>query len=202
MIGYRTFAALSLLLISPDAESGIRISLGSHSEVVGQQPGEVAPSAAPDFSPTAEASPLVSPLPNGSPQPNRSLTQAERAMLISELQRAQRSEYRSIEHRFKLEIKEMLASQKARFREWNETEKIARRKFFSENEKGPERRTYIQDFQKRRNDFIQLMADEKARRTAEQGARLESLRLDHSSKLKEFREFISRGERPPQSLWP
>ncbi len=180
-----------------------------YGKVIGQGAGQPptatpneAPSPPPSVLPSDSPSPALSPLPNGSPQPNRSLTQAERAMLLSEFKKAQRSELKGIQHRQSVEMTELAASQKARYNEWNEAEKAARRKYFSENTKGADRRAYVQDFSKRRDDFLKLMAQEKTARAAENTARVEALKLDHAGKLKEFQEFLSKGERPPSHLWP
>jgi hypothetical protein len=130
------------------------------------------------------------------------MTQAERALLLSEFTRHQRMELQALRHQQSRNSEELRASQTARQREWEENEKVARRKFFAENPKGPDRRAYILDFNKRRKDLQTLMKQEKTARDAEHDARLGSMKADQQVKLKEFKEFLSRGERPPESLWP
>src|SRR4051812_25681976 len=44
-------------------------------------------------------------------------------------------------------------SRKIRRRDWDQKERVARRKFFEENSHGPERRQYVKDFNDRRKAF-------------------------------------------------
>src|SRR5262245_31754182 len=70
--------------------------------------------------------------------------------LLKEFQKAQKTQLKAADHRQDLELKELKNSQKARIREWETKEKELRHAFFKEHSKGPDRRTYIQDFLTRR----------------------------------------------------
>lgn len=149
--------------------------------------------------PVAPSTPAISPTPTLVPA---KLTPVEVKQLLREFQKAQASEYRAIDHRQKFELKELDASQTARRKEWERKERDARHLFFANNKKGPERRKYIQDFLERRKIFRQLLIDERAQRIHEQKVKLDGLRQDHETKLKEFKETIQNGARPPAALWP
>jgi hypothetical protein len=153
-------------------------------------------------SPLAQANPPApSPAPAATVGPE-TIAPAEGKRLLSEFQRAQKSELKALVHRHDLEQKELKASQAARQNEWDRQEKAARHKFFSENPRGPDRRAYIKDFLIRGKTFRQMLKDEKTQRTEEQKARLKAMREDQAQRLKEFKEALGRNERPPARLWP
>ncbi|MGK5085684.1 hypothetical protein WDW37_20540 [Bdellovibrionota bacterium FG-1] len=134
--------------------------------------------------------------------PVEKMDAAEGRKLFQEFRRAQSFEIKALEHRQKLEIKEMKAIHGVRQKEWERREKDARHKFFAEHSHGPDRRTYIKDFMERRKVFLQMMADERANRIREQDVRLRSVKQDQRARLKEFQEALQRGERPKANIWP
>jgi hypothetical protein len=76
----------------------------------------------------------------------------------------ERSELRVEEQR---ELKRGVAERKRKRADWLREEKNARRKFFAENLHGPERRSYVQDFNARRVAFFaELKAEERAQKAA------------------------------------
>ncbi len=144
---------------------------------------------------------VPSSLPDGLATPVQ-ITPAEGKKLLHEFTRAQSSELRALEHRQKLEMRELKASQSARQKEWENKERDARHKYFEEHRRGPERRAYIKDFMERRKGLLQAMSEEKTQRAHAQEVRVKSLKEDQSARLKEFQAAIKRGERPPEKLWP
>jgi hypothetical protein len=130
------------------------------------------------------------------------VTSADAKKMLTEFQRAQNSELKALDHRNKIELKELKAAHSARQREWERREKEARHKFFSEHTNGPDRRAYIKDFMERRKNFLQLLNDERAQRSHDQEVRVSSLRQDHAQRLKEFQEALKNGQRPAPNLWP
>ena len=130
------------------------------------------------------------------------LPPAAAKQMLTEFQRAQNSELKALEHRNKMELKELKAAHAARQKEWEHKEKELRHKFFAEHANGPDRRAYIQDFLGRHKIFLQLLNDERTQHAHEQEVRYNSLREDQVSRLKEFQEMLNRGERPPTRLWP
>lgn len=165
------------------------------------------PATSVSVTPSAGVSPKTStepaPSPSASPSPSAApLTTAESRQLLAEFNRAQSNELAALKHRQEMELQELKAAQGARRKEWEEKEKAARRQFFSEHSKGPERRAYIKDFIERRNAFLQVLKDEKAQRQKSFEVRLQSVKEDQAGKLKEFQEYLGRQERPPTRLWP
>lgn len=144
-------------------------------------------------------SPLVSPQPSVAPEP---LGADEARTLSKEFIRAQRTQLKASEHRQEFELKELSLSHKARIREWDTKEKALRRAFFKEHTRGPERRTYVQDFLARRKAFRAALAEERAAKLKQQEIQRKVLKEDQSAKLKEFDETLKRGQRPPERLWP
>lgn len=122
--------------------------------------------------------------------------------LLAEFQHAQSAELKALDHRNKLELKELKASQSARQKEWERHEKEERHKFFADHPRGPDRRAYIKDFLDRRRAFLQSLSDESKQRIQEQDVRLASLRSDQSEHLKEFKSSLAHNQRPPARLWP
>lgn len=153
--------------------------------------------------PSSIASAAPSSPPAALPSPVPALLKAsEAANLLREFQRAQASEIKAVEHRHKLELKELKSTHSIRQKEWERQEKEQRHKFFAEHPRGPDRRGYIKDFMERRRNFQQLLKDETASRANEQGVRVQAMKQDQVSRLKEFQAALAKGERPPQQLWP
>jgi len=145
--------------------------------------------------------PVVSFGPSPSPRPLL-ISPAEASKILKEFTRALRSEAKALAHRQKFDLKELKASQAARLSEWETSERKARHRFFAENKVPAERRVYVRDFVARRKALLQMMKDERKARERERDARLNALKQDQAGRLKEFRSYLSRGERPPEQLWP
>lgn len=150
------------------------------------------PAPAPEASPVASAAP-VAPV---------KLTKSQAASLSREFRRAQSTELKAIRHRQKLEMKELKASQRARVREWKEQENVARRKLFAGQTDPKERRAYFKDRQDRYDALLKIQADERAQHEKEHEARIGAIEQDQAAQQKSFAEYLDRGERPPESLWP
>lgn len=146
---------------------------------------------------TPQASPAPSPLAEAAP-----LTDKERKELRREFDRAQATQLKALDHRHKAELRELDAAQKARFSEWQEKEREARRAYFKEHEKGPERREYIRGLQARRLEFVGELKAEREKRKAEQNERRSALVVQQKQNRAAFQEALAKGERPPANLWP
>jgi hypothetical protein len=150
-------------------------------------------------SPSPVLSPLASPLPSSVALP---LNLGEMKELLGAFQKAQMTELRALEHQYRFELKELQASQSARLQEWERKEKESRHKYFKEHMDGPTRRTYIQDFIKRREAFRKSLSEERNVRTRDQTGRLTATRRDQAAKFHEFQKFLDKKVRPPLDLWP
>lgn len=161
------------------------------------QKADVLPSPSPSvIAPGIEAT--VSP----SPSPEAKLTSRESRGLFRNFKKAQSNELKALRHRQREEMKQLRASQKARLKEWQEREKGERRKFFEANTKGPERREYVAAMRSRRDALLNLQKDERKQREQEYDARFKAAQEDQRNKRKEFEEYLRKGERPSNELWP
>ena len=151
----------------------------------------------PSASPSPSSLPMVTVAP--SPVP---VSPAEAKSLLKEYTRTLQNQLKAMEHRQKFEVNELKASQSARQKEWELKERDARHKYFAEHPKGPDRRAYVQDFLERRKAFLQILSDERIQRVREQQVRLQSAKEDSDIRLREFQEYLKRGEQPPSRLWP
>ena len=126
----------------------------------------------------------------------------ERNRLRVEFKRAQGNELRALEHRHGFELKDLKASQAVRLKEWEAKETALRHTYFSAHDKSPERRAFIKDFIERRKAFLQILVEERNRRTQDQKVRQASIREDQVQRLRDFDAALQKGDRPPAHLWP
>ena len=153
------------------------------------------------FSEPHPTSPLVS-IASPNPLVKVLITEQEAKTLLKEFLKAQASELKAIEHRTRFELKELKSSQDTRQREWKKAEDDARHTFFEVHNQGPERRTYIQDFIKRRDQFRRSLSDERTQKTQEKELNGVQVRQKQLLNLNEFKKSLERKERPDPGLWP
>ncbi len=166
--------------------------LGSYGALASSAPGpQVQASPSVQASSPAQATPSPAPV-----------TGEEALSLRREFSRAQVSEFAALKHQQSLEFRELQASQTARRRAFEATERDARRQYFQANPEGPKRRAYVQQLMERRRGLVGILSDEMSRRKKEQASARESLQFDQAQKRKEFQESLSRGVRPSAELWP
>jgi hypothetical protein len=165
------------------------------------------PSVIPSDEPSSAVSPVLFPprspaIPTHTPTVSPSVTPSEAKTLLRQYNKAQDNEMAALKHRHKSEMKELRAAHKAQLNEWEAKERQARHKYFADHKSGPDRRAYVQDYLHRREVLLKIQSDDEDRRTQEQSVRLDSLKNDQAQRLKEFQDFLSRGDRPPAQLWP
>ena len=123
------------------------------------------------------------------------------AQLITQPQSAELSELKNFLKHQKLDLKIFTHLQKSEFsgfkalqdvelKEWESKEKRERHEFFKNHIVGNERRTYIQDFMKRRGDLLHKIAVEKAEKVKEQSSKLKLFQEEQDKKAKEFPEKL------------
>lgn len=137
-----------------------------------------------------------------SPTPVDKITPDVASTLLKEFVKSLKNEVRALEHRQSAEYKDLKASQNARKKEWKAKEDQARHAYNAAHPNGQDRRAYVQDFQNRLKALDQMIKEEKKNREKEQDARVQSLKVNQAERLKEFQSYLSRGERPPENLWP
>jgi|GEM_PF-1220368 len=102
---------------------------------------------------------------------------------LSELTQAHKNELKALDRQHQSDLKNLKASQKTRLSEWETREKEARHLFFKEHQNGPERRTYIQEFLKRREDLNHQLASEKDELKKSFEQKVSTLKKTHSEDL-------------------
>jgi flagellar motility protein MotE (MotC chaperone) len=152
--------------------------------------------AAPSWSP----SPSSSPSPISSPTAlNKVITPAEAAQLLADFQSRQVEEIAALKRGNEAEMRTLEASQKARYKDWISQERTTRHKYFKEHPdlKRAEKRAYIADYRMREKNFLQIQGEERLKRKAAQDLRMDAIQSDQKAHLKEFKSYLSHGERPP-----
>lgn len=115
----------------------------------------------------------------------RTLEMAKHSKLKS-LLKEQKLDLKIFVHLQKSDLSGFKAAQDVQLKEWESNEKKIRHKFFSEHPGGAERRSYIQDFMKRREDLFRQLASDKAQKTKEQSAQLKEFREGQEDKVKKL----------------
>ncbi len=130
------------------------------------------------------------------------LTKKETDVLLNEFKIALKGETKALDHRQKFEMKELQASHGSRFKEFMDKERVARREYFKATEKGQDKRIWMEEHKRRREGFESLLKSELDSRKSEQAVRMKSLEKNQEDRMKEFKDFLERAERPPAKLWP
>ncbi len=97
-------------------------------------------------------------------------------------------------------LKDGDAGRKARRKEWDTNEKVARRKFFDEKTHGPERREYIREFNNRRKALYEQLRNEEREMKNEAESHWKSLKNSQKDRLERLEEYLKKLERPPSRL--
>ncbi len=126
----------------------------------------------------------------------------EEKSLSQEFLIAQKNEFKSWTLQQKLEWKTFKTEQESQRKNWELQEKINRRQFFLDHLKGAERRQFIQEFLKRRQDFLTALAQEKNKKAQEQVAQMNAFQNHQKMKWNQFQESIQQHHRPHRTLWP
>jgi hypothetical protein len=147
--------------------------------------------------PTAQSSLLPSPAESGIPEKisKKEVRKIRRefAQLLDHERNTLRSEQSSKRRASK-------ADRRKRKREWDVSEKDARRKFFAENLHGPERRAYVIDLIERRKVFYDELKKEERDERAEFDAEWKALKTAERARLNSVEESLKRSERPDPAL--
>ena len=188
---------------------GISISEMSHAQI---SPGQNAMTQmAPPVKTVASASPMPAASPKASVNAVASsssspstvpMTAEEKKTLTKEFKRALSNELLSLSHREKSELKQFSAAQGAKVKNWRETEKNARRKYFEQHMSGPERRDYVKAYLKRKEAFDQSIVEEANTNKKEWKARHEDLSKLQKEKEVLFQKSLDSNTRPDPALWP
>ncbi len=123
-------------------------------------------------------------------------------VLLREFQDAQQAELNRVLAKEKAAERDLKNAQASKQKDFDQTEKIARRKFFADQHPGAEKRTYMRDLLQRRDVFRKALADERSKAKDESDERVRALKDTQNGNLLKFKDALSRGERPADTLWP
>jgi hypothetical protein len=130
------------------------------------------------------------------------LSSAEGKSLLKKLTAMQSEELKALERTYQADAKRLKASQKERLMMWESAEKEARHLYFKDHPNGPERRTYIQEFLKRREQLVHDLSAEKDQLKKSFEQKVLDLKKAHAEHLTRARSFVDSGAQPPEELWP
>jgi len=130
------------------------------------------------------------------------ISAAEGKALLKKLVALQGEEIRARERLYQSDLKQLKVSQKEGLYAWEASEKEARHLFFKDHQNGPERRTYIQDFLKRREQFIHERGAEKEQLKRDLEEDILGLKAIHSENLIRAKTTIESGMMPDEDVWP
>jgi len=130
------------------------------------------------------------------------LDESEKKKLLSEFQKALSDQRSALAHQEKTSMKELSSVQSMKKKKWLTDQKKERHQFFETHMSGPERRQYVQDYQKKLQDFDTSSKAETA--TAKKNWTDRALSLKQSQKEQEtkFNTSVSQGIRPSMTFWP
>jgi hypothetical protein len=128
-------------------------------------------------------------------------TLPELVKLRSEFEKSLTNESRAMSHRHSMELKELDQSHEAQYKDWKRKENGERRVFFTENLKGPERRSYMQGIKERREALLKKFKEDRKEKKSRQVEEKKSLVERQKERRREFESYLTKGERPPEDLW-
>ncbi len=154
--------------------------------------------------PVVSATPVASATPNATPSatPMAALTEDEKKKLSVEFKKALNQQRAAMAHQERSAIRELQVAQNQKQKRWREDQKIARRQFFDQHMSGPERREYVQNYLKKKQDFENTLKNELTE-TKKNWSQKNQLMKQHQKTAEEkFNEALKQGQRPSLELWP
>ncbi len=130
-----------------------------------------------------------------------SLTAAEKKKLLSDFKKAQSEEEKNLDRLEKTATKDIQAAQSSKIKEWRNQERKARRIYFDQHTSA-ERRTYVQDYLKRKESFEQSLKDELAASRWNFKTKRDQLKTAQKEKEEKFKAAVDQNVQPAADLWP
>ena len=137
--------------------------------------------------------------PQASPSPSFAF---DPKMLLKQFVDTQQAQMKAFQAKEKADTAALKSSQNTKQKEFDEREKVARKKYFAEQHPGAEKRVYMKALLARRDVFRHEQAEERTKAKDSSEKRGAALKAEQADRLKKFKESISRGERPDDALWP
>jgi len=130
------------------------------------------------------------------------LDESEKKKLLSEFQKAMSDQRSALAHQEKSSMKELTSVQSMKKKKWLVDQKRDRHQFFDTHMSGPERRQYVQDYQKKLQDFDAAIKTETATAKKNWADRAVALKQTQKEQETKFNTSLSQGIRPAINLWP
>jgi hypothetical protein len=134
--------------------------------------------------------------------PQEGVSERDSKALIEKYEEALQLEVRALKHRQSLEFKEFKRVQDRKLKAWEMDEDNKKLQAFEQNHDVTFRRRMENEIQTRRAELLRKFDKESAEKLADFQDFERGLLKKQDAKRKEFRAFLSRGERPPKTLWP
>jgi len=196
LLALSTGVSLSFVILTP-----ARAAEPSASPVPVASPA--ATSAASVAIPTATtASPSGVPVVSPSPSVAATLSASDKKKLLAEYARAQANQEKALQHTSRSELKQLQAAQGQRSRSWRESERKKRKDYFESHTSGPDRRTFVQDYLKRKKELDDAQKGDYEDAKKKWATKLEDLRKKQKDQALEFKSKVDQGQRPDSGLWP
>ena len=87
-------------------------------------------------------------------------------------------------------------------KKWREDQKKERDQYFEQHMSGPERRTYVQAYQKKIQEFDKATRDELAATKKTWADKALELKASQKTQEEQFKASLAQGIRPRATLWP
>ena len=130
------------------------------------------------------------------------VTPSEKKKLAKDFKSALSEELNVFDRQEKQSTKTLALNQSLHAKAWREQERKARRIYFTEHTSGPERRQYVQDYQKRLKQFDQSLKDEAVSEKNSWKQKRELLKASQKNRDSQFKAALDQNKHPQDSLWP
>ena len=126
----------------------------------------------------------------------------QKTKLLSEFKKALNNEEKSVQHQDRSEMKEFNAAQSLKIKNWREHERSVRKSFFESHQSGPDRRKFVQDYIKRKEQFDLANKNDQIASKKASKEKLENLKKQQAERLIQFQKQLEENHTPDVSLWP
>lgn len=128
------------------------------------------------------------------------ITPSEARRLKNEFQKSLSSERKKYIEEEKQARKLADATRKEVYKDWNEKEKSARRKFFDENAKGEDRREYVKAMMERRRVLLETQKNEIKDEKRVRSEKRKAFEDNQRNRQREFNRYLQQLKRPPVGI--
>jgi hypothetical protein len=140
--------------------------------------------------------------PSATPVASVSLTDDEKKKLMTEFKKALGQQKASLAHQERSAFRELAVAQKQKLKRWREDQKRQRKQFFDLHKSGPERREYVQNYLKKKEEFELSLKSELEQTRKAWAEKNQEQRTEQKVLEEKFLQTLSQGQRPGPEFWP